>query len=239
MVYLHRKLIKEKAHFYLRESQSTQGKIVTKDLLYLGVNPANFSERLHSYKQLHPQIRIPHSVRRVMAKYKQEREDTVASCVHHWHRNVQSFDQESKLSTISRATLELMNAFSTASPKTLHHLIYKRTTPLNLQFNDFLNLLNLLQQCEQSFITKKEPDSIQNIFEEQLLLSRENFQKNNDLKKTILEFNARLAEQGIPGIIIDSRTVSIVKQAFQTSSNQELTVSMNVIYARMYWRCFL
>ena len=46
MAYIYKKIVKGKPYYYLRVSKRVKGKIVVKDIAYLGSNPNDIKERL-------------------------------------------------------------------------------------------------------------------------------------------------------------------------------------------------
>jgi len=132
MVYLYRKRIGKKEYYYLRASVKKGGKLVTKDVAYLGNDPARIRERLDTLpQQYRKEIRRAYhtlqkfiEANRYLEKARslklkkdpylaQEQLIRVEACKLHWVRGVETLDQTTKAETLRNFAVEF--AFNTTA----------------------------------------------------------------------------------------------------------------------------
>ena len=69
MVYIYKKLIHGKPYYYLRLSQRSEGKIITKDVAYLGNNIKDVEKGLDNLKKYQKEIRKSHKILNKFLKF--------------------------------------------------------------------------------------------------------------------------------------------------------------------------
>ncbi len=166
MVYIYKKTIGNKEYYYLRASVREKGKIVVKDLLYLGNNineikarlknvPSKYSKEIRkAYKTLHKFIDFNIYLEKSKAlKLKKdiflskESAENIEACRLHWHDKFTSLDSKTKQETLKNFVIDF--AFNTTSIegntitlREAQNLLAENLTPKNKTLREIYDLQN-------------------------------------------------------------------------------------------------
>ncbi len=166
MVYLYRKRIGKKEYYYLRASVKKGGKLVTKDIAYLGSDPSRIMERLEKLpKEYHKEIRKAYhtlnqfiEANRYLKKAKalkpkqyvlltKEQLVQIEACRLHWTNEMKRLDAQTKAETLKNFVVEF--AFNTAAIegntitlKEARNLLLEEKTPKDRSLREIYDLQN-------------------------------------------------------------------------------------------------
>ena len=167
MVYIYRKRIGNKDYYYLRLSKKVDGKLITKDVAYLGNEaeklrvqldklPIKYSREIRkSYSKLNKFIESNHFLNKIKkSKPKKDsflsKEDLekIESCKLHWEKDFLKRDKLTQEEYMKNFIIEF--AFNTASIegntitlKQAHRLLAEQQTPIPIKDIFILQLLHI------------------------------------------------------------------------------------------------
>jgi len=202
MAYIYRKIIGEKTYYYLRASLKKNGKMITKDIKYLGndINtiknnlqsiPIKYSEEIRkTYKTINRFLEVNTYLEHIK-KLKMKNNDylnkesleNVEACKIHWNEKFRSLDKTTKEETLKNFIIEF--AFNTTSIegntitlKQAQNLLLDNLTPKNKTLREIYDL----QNTEKVFM-KIIDNSIREINHESICTIHDELLENIDTRK--------------------------------------------------------
>jgi len=173
MAYIYKKIIGNKEYYYLRVSKKMRGKVITKDIAYLGGNidevseklktiPSKYSEELRKgYRTINRFIYSNHFLEKArQSKLKKddyldkEAMDNVEACRLHWNTKFQKHDINSQKETLKNFIVDFaFNSTSiegnTISLKQAQNLLLENKTPADKDLREIYDLQNTEKVFEE------------------------------------------------------------------------------------------
>lgn len=165
MVYIYRKRIGERDYYYLRASTKKDGRLITKDIAYLGNDLSKINEKLDSLSSYQKEIRKAYKTIRSFIETNRYIENVkslkiksdqfltkehlydIEACRFHWRQKFQKMDELTKSEILKRFIIEF--AFNTTSIegntitlKQAQSLLMENLTPKNKTLREIYDLQN-------------------------------------------------------------------------------------------------
>ena len=166
MVYIYKKKIGGREYYYLRASLKKNGKIITKDIKYLGNNvnaiknnlksiPSKYSEEIRkTYKTIHRFLEVNtylEKIRKIKIKsndyLNKESLENIEACKAHWNEKFHKLDRLTKEETLKNIIIEFAfnttsNEGNTITLKQAQSLLIDNLTPKNKTLIEIYDLQN-------------------------------------------------------------------------------------------------